>query len=41
MRLVPPDEFHKAAEGFGFAFLSGTLITHESGKQFSLQAFKL
>ena len=41
MRLVPPDDFRQVAEGFGFGFLSQKLITLESGKQFSLQLFKL
>ena len=41
MRLVPPDEFGKVAEGLGFERLSEKLITLESGKQFSVQVFKL
>ena len=41
MRLVPPNDFRKVAEGLGFGFLSGKLITLESGKQFSLLIFKL
>ena len=41
MRLVPPDDFRTVAEGLGFGFLSQKLITLESGKQFSLQLFKL
>lgn len=41
MRLVPPDDFRKTAEGLGFGFLSQKFITLESGKQFSLQTFKL
>ena len=41
MRLVPPDDFRKVAEGLGFGFLSQKLITLESKKQFSLQLFKL
>ena len=41
MRLVPPDDFRKVAEKLGFGFLSQKLITLESGKQFSLQLFKL
>jgi hypothetical protein len=41
MRLVPPNEFRKVAEGLGFGFLSEKLITLESGKQFSLLIFKL
>ena len=40
MRLVPPNDFRKIAEGLGFGFLSQKLITLESGKQFSLQLFK-
>ncbi len=40
MRLVPPNDFRKIAEGLGFGFLSQKLITLESGKQFSLQIFK-
>jgi SAM-dependent methyltransferase len=41
MRLVPPNDFRKVAEGLGFSFLSQKLITLESEKQFSLQIFKL
>ena len=41
MRLVPPDYLRKIAEGLGFGFLSQKLITLESGKQFSLQLFRL
>ena len=41
MRLVPPDEFRQLGEGLGFVFLSQKLITLESGKQFSLQVFKV
>jgi SAM-dependent methyltransferase len=41
MRLVPPDDLRKVAERLGFSFLSQKLITLESGKQFSLQLFKL
>jgi hypothetical protein len=41
MRLAPPDDFRRVAEGLGFGFLSQKLITLESGKQFSLQTFKL
>lgn len=40
MRLVPPDDLRKAAEGLGFSFLSQKLITLGSGKQFSLQLFR-
>ena len=40
MRLVPPDELRKVAEGLGFGFLSQKLIALESGKQFCLQLFK-
>ena len=40
MRLVPPNDFRKIAEGLGFGFLSQKLITLESGKQFPLQIFK-
>ena len=41
MRLVPPEVFRGAAEALGFGLLSQKLITLESGKQFSLQTFKL
>jgi len=41
MRLVPPNDLRKVAEGLGFGFLSEKLITLESGKQFSLLTFKL
>ncbi|MGB6351665.1 MAG: class I SAM-dependent methyltransferase, partial [Pseudolabrys sp.] len=41
MRLVPPDDFRKAAERLGFCFLSQKLITVQSEKQFSLQVFRL
>jgi len=41
MRLVPPDNFRKVAEKLGFGLFSQKLITLESGKQFSLQLFKL
>jgi hypothetical protein len=41
MRLVPPDVFRGVAEELGFGFLFQKLITLESGKQFSLQTFKL
>lgn len=41
MRLVPPDDLRKIAEGLGFDLLSQKVITLESGKQFSVQLFKL
>ncbi len=41
MRLVPQDDLRKIAEGLGFELLSQKVITLESGKQFSLQLFKL
>lgn len=41
MRLVPADEFRKIAEELGFERISEKLITIESGKQFSMQVFKL
>jgi SAM-dependent methyltransferase len=41
MQLVPPNDFRKVAEGLGFGFLTEKTITLESGKQFSLQIFKL
>ena len=41
MRLVPADEFRQVAEEMGFERLSEKLITLESGKQFSVQVFKL
>ena len=41
MRLVPPDDLRKVAVGLGFERLSEKLITLESGKQFSVQVFKL
>jgi SAM-dependent methyltransferase len=40
MRLVPPDEFRKAAEKLGFGFLSQKVIILESGKQFALLLFR-
>jgi hypothetical protein len=40
LRLVPPDDLRKVAEGLGVGLLSQKLITLESGKQFSLQLFK-
>jgi hypothetical protein len=40
LRLVPPDELRKVADGLGFGLISQKLITLESGKQFSLQLFK-
>lgn len=40
MRLVPPDDFRKAAEDLGFGFLAQKLITLKSEKQFSLQIFR-
>lgn len=41
MRLVAPDDFRMAAERLGFDFFSQKLIILESGKQFSLQLFKV
>lgn len=41
MRLVPPEDLRRIARGLGFGFLSEKCITLESGKQFSLQLFKL
>lgn len=41
MRPVPPDDFRNVAEGLGFGFISQKTIALESGKQFSLQLFKL
>ena len=41
MRLVPPDDLRKIAEGLGFELLSQKVTTLESGKQFSVQLFKI
>jgi ubiquinone/menaquinone biosynthesis C-methylase UbiE len=41
MRLIPPLEFRTAAEKQGFAFVLAKTIALPSGKQFSLQVFKL
>lgn len=41
MRLVPPNELSKSAEAAGFTYLSQKTITLQSGKQFSLQLFRL
>ncbi|WP_208647662.1 class I SAM-dependent methyltransferase [Cupriavidus lacunae] len=41
MRLVPPGELLDSAEAAGFACLSQKTITLQSGKQFSLQLFRL
>jgi SAM-dependent methyltransferase len=41
MRLVPPEELNDSAEGAGFVCLSKTTVTLQSGKQFSLQVFRL
>jgi len=41
MRLAPPDVFRGGAEELGFSLLCQKLISLKSGKQFSLQTFKL
>ncbi|WP_212733740.1 class I SAM-dependent methyltransferase [Variovorax sp. CF079] len=41
MRLVPPGDLVHSAEAAGFASLSQKTITLQSGKQFSLQLFRL
>lgn len=41
MRLVPPGDLSDSAEAVGFACLSKKTITLRSGKQFSLQVFRL
>ena len=40
LRLLSPDDFRETAERFGFHPLSQKLISLESGKQFSLLAFR-
>ncbi len=41
VRLVPPNELSERAEAAGFTCLSQRTITLQSGKQFSLQLFRL